>query len=213
MFLEDESGESSAQEEEGSEEGETDDHDDDEFNFNDQQLERRNANTSGRNELAPQNMQWAIRNRDTSRNTVRMPAGSNLIFIDPMVLRRSTVPTNTSVATSPQEHYTMATTASNLARGFGIIVRQISELLSNLSYNAFNDLELSLKIKSEEAGELQVCLNEIEFIYLYKALHKSKIVFLGLCRKTFKAYLELDVFCNGQYRGTIKIWNILDKLY
>ncbi|KAL9891475.1 E3 ubiquitin-protein ligase hyd isoform X1 [Glossina fuscipes] len=155
LFLEDESGDSSPQEEEGSEDGETDDHDDDEFNFADHQLERRNTNSNNRSDLAPQSMQWAIRSRDTARSTVRVPAGSSLIFIDPMALRRSTVPASTTVAAPPQEHHTMATTSSNLARGFGIIVRQISELLSNLFYNVTNDIETSLKIKPEVANELQ----------------------------------------------------------
>ncbi|TMW46195.1 hypothetical protein DOY81_008725 [Sarcophaga bullata] len=155
LFLEDESGDSSPQEEEGSEDGETDDHDDDEFTYADHQLERRSASSNNRNDLAPQSMQWAIRNRDTARSSVRMPAGSSLVFIDPMALRRSTVPASTAVATPPQEQHTMATTSSNLARAFGIIVRQISELLSSLTYNIMNDIETSLKILPDEAIQLQ----------------------------------------------------------
>ncbi|XP_037815952.1 E3 ubiquitin-protein ligase hyd-like [Lucilia sericata] len=119
-------------------------------------------------------MQWAIRSRDTARSSVRMPAGSSLVFIDPMALRRSTVPASTAVAAPPQEQHTMATTSSNLARAFGIIVRQISELLSSLAYNIMNDIETSLKIQPEEATQLQ------EFV-----------------EKCFKTYLGLDVFCNG----------------
>lgn len=201
LFLEDESADSSAQEEEGSEEGETDDHDDDEFNFTDQQLERRNANSNGRNELAPQNMQWAIRSRDTARSTVRMPAGSSLIFIDPMVLRRSTVPTNTSVATSPQEHYTMATTASNLARGFGIIVRQISELLSNLPYNSLNEFEISLKIKSEEAGELQVSTRVVS---LREAIPPRNIYIDNTCLYLSFLYVCFQTYVEKHLKRT---WN------
>ncbi|XP_037810400.1 E3 ubiquitin-protein ligase hyd isoform X2 [Lucilia sericata] len=155
LFLEDESGDSSPQEEEGSEDGETDDHDDDEFTYADHQLERRSANSNNRSDLAPQSMQWAIRSRDTARSSVRMPAGSSLVFIDPMALRRSTVPASTAVAAPPQEQHTMATTSSNLARAFGIIVRQISELLSSLAYNIMNDIETSLKIQPEEATQLQ----------------------------------------------------------
>ena len=153
LFLEDESGDSSPQDEEASEDGETDDHSD-EFNFADHQLERRNVNSSARSDLAPQSMQWAIRGRDAPRSTLRVPAGSNLVFIDPMALRRSAVPSSSAVTAPPQEQHTMATTASNLARAFAIIVRQISELLSNLSYNLIN--ETSLKIQIEEAVELQV---------------------------------------------------------
>ncbi|XP_017092018.2 E3 ubiquitin-protein ligase hyd [Drosophila bipectinata] len=154
LFLEDESGDSSAQEEDGSEDGESDDHSD-EFNFNDQQLERRTTNSNTRSDLAPQTMQWAIRNRDTARSSVRVPTGSNLVFIDPMALRRSTVPASTAVTTPSIEPHTMATTASNLARAFGIAVRQISELISILSYNILNDIETSLKIQPEEAIAVQ----------------------------------------------------------
>ncbi|XP_058978714.1 E3 ubiquitin-protein ligase hyd isoform X2 [Musca domestica] len=151
----DESGDSSPQEEEGSDDGETDDHDDDEFTYADHQLERRSTNSNNRNDLAPQSMQWAIRSRDTTRSSVRMPAGSSLVFIDPMALRRSTVPASTAVAPPPQEQHTMATTSSNLARAFGIIVRQISELMSGLMYNILNDIETSLKVLPEEATKLQ----------------------------------------------------------
>ncbi|XP_068157779.1 E3 ubiquitin-protein ligase hyd isoform X1 [Drosophila tropicalis] len=155
LFLEDESGDSSAQEEDGSEDGESDDHSD-EISFIDQQLERRSSNSTTRSDLAPQTMQWAIRSRDTARSSVRVPTGSNLVFIDPMALRRSTVPATTAVTTPSAEPQTMATTASNLARAFGITIRQISELLSILSYNIANDIETSLKIQNEEAIAVQI---------------------------------------------------------
>lgn len=158
LFLEDESGDSSQQEEEGSDDGETDEHDDDEFTYADHQLERRSSNSNNRSDLAPQSMQWAIRSRDTARSSVRMPAGSSLVFIDPMALRRSTVPASTAVTAPPQEQHTMATTSSNLARAFGIIIRQISELLNGLTYNLLNDIETSLKVHPEEATRLQVYL-------------------------------------------------------
>lgn len=80
----------------------------------------RYSNTTGhgqRSNLAPQNMQWAIRSREASRSAgVRLTNGSNLVFIDSSALRRSTG--NTTVATS-SEPITMATTASCLARAFG----------------------------------------------------------------------------------------------
>ncbi|XP_064552253.1 E3 ubiquitin-protein ligase hyd [Drosophila montana] len=154
LFLEDESGDSSAQEEDGSEDGESDDQSD-EFSFSDQQLERRNINPNSRNDLTPQTMQWAIRSRDNARSSVRVPTGSNLVFIDPMALRRSTVPASTAVNTPSAESHTMATTASNLGRAFGITIRQISELLAIMSYNVTNDIETSLKIHIEEAIAVQ----------------------------------------------------------
>lgn len=71
-----------------------------------------------RSNLAPQNMQWAIRSRDAARGAgVRLTGGSNLVFIDPSALRRST-PSSQAVAASV-EPVTMATTASCLARAFG----------------------------------------------------------------------------------------------
>ncbi|EDW33880.1 GL21950, partial [Drosophila persimilis] len=136
LFLEDESGDSSAQEEDGSEDGESDDHSD-EFNFNDQQLERRNTSSNARSDLAPQTMQWAIRSRDTARSSLRVPTGSNLVFIDPMALRRSTVPATTAVTTPSAESHTMATTASNLARAFGAFVEK--RLKSTWGLDVYSD--------------------------------------------------------------------------
>lgn len=113
-------------------------------------------NSSARHDLAPQSMQWAIRSRDAFRSTVRVPTGSSLVFIDPMALRRSAVQPPSTVNTPQQESHTIATTASNLARAFSTILRQISELLSNLSYNLLNGVESTLKVDIEEAIELQV---------------------------------------------------------
>ncbi|XP_054747498.1 E3 ubiquitin-protein ligase hyd isoform X1 [Anastrepha obliqua] len=160
LFLEDESGDSSPQEEEASEDGETDEHSDD-FNFADQPLERRNNSSNVRTDLAPQSMQWAIRSRDTARSSVRVPAGSNLVFIDPMALRRSTVPASSTVAVPPQDQHTMATTASNLARAFGIIVRQISDLLNNFACQLTTDVEKpTYKTQMEEAIQLQIYIEK-----------------------------------------------------
>ncbi|XP_049822850.1 E3 ubiquitin-protein ligase UBR5 isoform X3 [Aethina tumida] len=136
LFPEDESGDSSQQEEEESEAGETDEQDTEDYTLNDGELERRRSrysNATGhggqRSNLAPQNMQWAIRSREASRSTgVRLANGSNLVFIDPSTLRRSTAGSTTVTASS--EPITMATTASCLARAFGIVIRQIADLLS-----------------------------------------------------------------------------------
>lgn len=86
----------------------------------------RYSNAAGhgpRTNLAPQNMQWAIRSREANRSTgVRLASGSNLVFIDPSPLRRSTAG-NTAV-TAGTEPVTMATTSSCLARAFGKIISQ-----------------------------------------------------------------------------------------
>ncbi|XP_011879183.1 PREDICTED: E3 ubiquitin-protein ligase UBR5 isoform X1 [Vollenhovia emeryi] len=136
LFPEDESGESSQQEDDESEAGETDEQDNEEFQIGDEQLERRRrlirfSGSSGhlhRNNLAPVYMQWAIRNRESNTRTagLRVTGGSNLVFIDPASLRRTTA---TSAVATAQEPITMGTTASCLARAFGIVIRQIADLL------------------------------------------------------------------------------------
>ncbi|XP_055716882.1 E3 ubiquitin-protein ligase hyd isoform X7 [Phlebotomus papatasi] len=125
----DDSGESSQPDDDGSEDGETDEHSQEDFTYalGEEQLERRTASSGNqRNNLAPQSMQWAIRNRDSNRSSgVRLTAGgSNLVFIDPTALRRSTA------ANATQDPHPGGTTASCLARAFGSVVRQISELLN-----------------------------------------------------------------------------------
>lgn len=53
---------------------------------------------------------------------VRLSTGSNLVFIDSSSLRRTAAATAAVAAANHQEPHTMATTASCLARGFGIVV-------------------------------------------------------------------------------------------
>ncbi|XP_070159750.1 E3 ubiquitin-protein ligase UBR5 isoform X2 [Polyergus mexicanus] len=130
LFPEDESGESSQQEDDESEAGETDEQDNEDFQIGDEQLERRSGSSGHlhRNNLAPVYMQWAIRNRESNTRTagLRVTGGSNLVFIDPASLRRTTA---TSAVATAQEPITMGTTASCLARAFGIVIRQIADLL------------------------------------------------------------------------------------
>ncbi|CAH1099387.1 unnamed protein product, partial [Psylliodes chrysocephalus] len=160
LFPEDESGESSQQEEEESEAGETDEQDTEDYALTDEQLERR-SNAAGhgqRTNLAPQNMQWAIRSREAGRSQgVRLPNGSNLVFIDPSSLRRSTTGSSTVAASS--EPITMATTASCLARAFGIVVRQISDLLSLIP-----DIN---QIVSSSSANMEVTQDDIYNVQIY----------------------------------------------
>ncbi|XP_046667814.1 E3 ubiquitin-protein ligase UBR5 isoform X3 [Homalodisca vitripennis] len=132
LFPEDDSGDSSQQEEDVSEAGESDDVDTEEILLTDEQLERRTNNTGQgqRNNLAPQSMQWAIRNRDTTSRSAGgfRVATNSLVFIDPSTLRRST-----SAVGSGHEPVTMATTAACLARSFAIVLRQIADLLAMMS--------------------------------------------------------------------------------
>lgn len=73
LLNEDDSDGSSQPDDDGSEDGETDEHSQEDFIFNDEQLERRTTSSGNqRSNLAPQSMQWAIRNRDATRSTVRL---------------------------------------------------------------------------------------------------------------------------------------------
>ncbi|XP_076242470.1 E3 ubiquitin-protein ligase hyd isoform X1 [Calliopsis andreniformis] len=130
LFPEDESGESSQQEDDESEAGETDEQDNEDFQMGDEQLERRSGSSGHlhRNNLAPISMQWAIRNRESSMRTagLRVTGGSNLVFIDSGALRRTAA---TSAVAAVQEPITITTTTSCLARAFGIVIRQIADLL------------------------------------------------------------------------------------
>nr|CAD7423599.1 unnamed protein product [Timema monikensis] len=157
---EDDSAESSQQEDDESEAGETDEQDTEEFALADEQLERRSTNSGHghRSNLAPQSMQWAIRNRETG---TRAGGGSSLVFIDPSSLRRSTTATAAvAAAAANQEPVTMATTASCLARAFGIVIRQIADLLTMLQdYHALApNLPRTLDITYQESINLQLYL-------------------------------------------------------
>lgn len=159
LFPEDESGESSQQEDDESEAGETDEQDTEEFQISDEQLERRSGSSGHlpRNNLAPVSMQWAIRNRETNTRTAgsRVTGGSNMIFIDPSSLRRSTA---TSAVAAAQEPITMGTTASCLARAFGIVIRMIADLLTmvpNYKNNA-PALPRLMEVTYQDAVNLQV---------------------------------------------------------
>lgn len=105
-------------------------------------------------------MQWAIRNRESSTRTagLRVTGGSNLVFIDPSSLRRSTTASTVAAA---QEPITMGTTASCLARAFGIVIRQIADLLTLMQDYKSNapTLPRLMEITYQDAVNLQVCIN------------------------------------------------------
>ncbi|KAH3897177.1 hypothetical protein DPMN_021362, partial [Dreissena polymorpha] len=167
------SGDSSNQEEEYESEG-GDSEELEELATLDEQLERRaNSGSQGQRMLqAPQVMQWAIRQREppVARNPPAIPVtsttasagvgGSNLIYIDPSNLRRTTAVTTAVTTVTPEAPVTMATTCSQLARAFGIVVRQIADLLTMLQdYHALAPtLPRILDISDQEALDLQLYL-------------------------------------------------------
>uniref|UniRef100_A0A8D8R3Z7 E3 ubiquitin-protein ligase hyd n=1 Tax=Cacopsylla melanoneura TaxID=428564 RepID=A0A8D8R3Z7_9HEMI len=165
---EDDSSASTQLEDDESEAGDTDEGDTEEFVLNDEQLERRTTSSGGlgnRTNLAPQSMQWAIRNRDsTARSTgFRVSSGgSSLVFIDPSSLRRSANAASSSLSAAI-EPVTMATTASCLARAFAIVIRQIADLLvilQDYQSGASPAGALTSEITHEDTVQLQAYLEQ-----------------------------------------------------
>lgn len=123
-------------------------------------LFRTSSSGPQRSNLAPQSMQWAIRSRETNRSSsVRLTSGSGLVFIDPSALRRTSA-ASAAVAAASQEPHTMATTASCLARAFGIVIRQISDLLGIIPdyMTLMSSMQYVLTITYQEAVQLQMHL-------------------------------------------------------
>lgn len=158
LINEDDTGDSSQPDEDGSDDGDSDEQSTEEFVL-DEQVDRR-ATTSGTQRGAnapPHSLHWAIRSRDTTRTTNlhRLAGASNLVFIDPGAMRRST----SASAVAAQESPTMATTSSALARAFGIVLRQISELVGMMAWkfacptsNNYQNYDMTY----QEAVQLQV---------------------------------------------------------
>ncbi|XP_026726187.1 E3 ubiquitin-protein ligase UBR5 isoform X6 [Trichoplusia ni] len=131
LYPEEESGDSTQPEDEDSEAGETDEQDGEaEPPLHDGDTSERRAAPPARPNLAPHSMQWAIRSREAHRGTsgsaggVRLTGSSSLVFIDHASLRRST-----AAAAGAHDPHSTSTTASCLARAFGIVIRQIADLL------------------------------------------------------------------------------------
>merc|ERR1719153_1997564 len=164
LFSDDESAESSHPEDEESDAGETDEQEAEDFSFTEEQLERRPATTAAastteRANPAPQTMQWAVRTRTKpGRGGAN---GGGFIYIDPSSLRRSTTTGASAVAAvAVSEPVTMATTCSSLTRAFGIVVRQIADLLTMLQdYSALAPtLPRTLEISYQESINLQLLI-------------------------------------------------------
>lgn len=151
---------------------------------------------SQRSHQAPQSMRWALRQpsaptpsnpRATAGTTAtNPPTSSGLIYIDPVNLRRSNaaalngalnsaVQTAAVAAAASQQaadesanSQTTSCTANNLSRAFGIILRQVADLI-----NAIKDYRASapnlarvLDYTQRDVQQLQVCgrVNIIDII-------------------------------------------------
>ena len=142
---------------------------------------------SDRSNMAPAAMQWAIRSRSKAgRNTGvagnagGAGSGGGFIYIDPQSLRRTTSSATAvaaaaaaaaaggsgsvaggiaaaAAAAAANEPITMSTTVASLARAFGIVVRQIADLLTMLQdYSALAPtLPRILDISYQESITLQ----------------------------------------------------------
>ena len=163
LFSDDESAESSHPDDDESDAGETDEQEAEDFQFTEDQLERRpaataTAATTERANPAPQTMQWAVRTRTKPG---RGGNSGGFIYIDPTSLRRSTASGSAAIAATPaSEPITMATTCSSLTRAFGIVVRQIADLLTMLQdYSALAPtLPRTLEISYQESVNLQLLI-------------------------------------------------------
>lgn len=164
LFSDDESAESSHPDDDESDAGETDEQEAEDFQFTEDQLERRPAaaaatTTTERANPAPQTMQWAVRTR--TKPGRGGASGGGFIYIDPTSLRRSTATGSAAIAAAPaSEPITMATTCSSLTRAFGIVVRQIADLLTMLQdYSALAPtLPRTLEISYQESVNLQLLI-------------------------------------------------------
>ncbi|KAK2726284.1 hypothetical protein QYM36_000668 [Artemia franciscana] len=163
LFSEDDSAESSAVETEVSDNGDSDDNNDEETSMVEEQLERRVPTTSSnmRSSLAP-SIQWAVRpnGQEAGASAGAPPAGSvptsgarsgtsgGLIYMDPLSVRRPVPPPSGAV-----QDPTISTTAVCLSRAFGLVIRQIADILAGLpDYPSFEpaacgvrSLELALQ--------------------------------------------------------------------
>ena len=168
LFSDDESAESSHPDDDESDAAETDEQEGEEFQFAEDQLERRPAATAAattaeRSNPAPQTMQWAVRTRSKPGRGGGGGGGGGFIYIDPSSLRRSTANGTAAIQAAPAtEPITMATTCSSLARAFGIVVRQVADLLGLLQdYSALAPtLPRTLEISYQESLSLQTLMEQ-----------------------------------------------------
>ena len=168
LFSDDESAESSHPDDDESDAAETDEQDEQDFQFSEDQLERRStvtasATTAERSNPAPQTMQWAVRTRSKpGRAGGGGGGGGGFIYIDPSSLRRSQANGTAAIAAPASEPVTMATTCSSLARSFGIVVRQIADLLALLQDYSSQapTLPRTLEISYQESADLQALIEQ-----------------------------------------------------
>jgi len=164
LFSDDESSESSQPVDDESDACETDEQGEEEL-FPEDQLERRTVTTAAaataeRANPAPQTMQWAVRTRAKPGRGGEGggAATGGFIYIDPNLRRTTTAGGSSLPHSSASEPVTMATTCNSLARAFGIVLRQISDLMTMLPdfYCLAPKLPRTLHISQDDIISLQV---------------------------------------------------------
>jgi hypothetical protein len=210
VWLADDTGDSSQPDEDGSEDGDSDEQSTEEFVL-DEQLERRTTSTgTQRNNAPPHSLHWAIRSRETTRatNLHRLAGASNLVFIDPSAIRRSA----SSNAVAAQESPTMATTSSSLARAFGIVLRQISELVGMMAWKfacpASNNYQ-NYDMTYQEAVQLQVSSRESPRVFRTS----SNLPPPDVRRAPSQTNLGLDLDSHGRHRSPTPLWRLPHRLH
>ena len=90
---------------------------------------------------------------------------SGIIYIDPSSLRRAATLPAVATATNQDSAVTMSTTSSQLARLFGVVIRQIADLLMMMQdYHALvPNLPRVLDISTAEVLDLQV--GRLQYMY------------------------------------------------
>ncbi|QQP50782.1 Uncharacterized protein FKW44_011906, partial [Caligus rogercresseyi] len=156
LFSDDESADSSHPDEDESDAGETDEQDGEDLTFVDEQLERRpnGGSSSGeRSNLTPLSMQWAIRSRPKGSRSHGAGAPATMAVVSststPRPCGEQALPTPTR---DHQQHPAI------LSRSFGIVIRQIADLLTMLQdYTALAPaLPRTLDISYQESISLQL---------------------------------------------------------
>lgn len=75
---------------------------------------------------------------------------SGIVYIDPAILRRSSVnPVSVALSTNQDSTLSVSTTSSQLARSFGVVIRQVTLVIMDVIHNfLFNYFSFVFKTKN-----------------------------------------------------------------
>ncbi|XP_071962133.1 E3 ubiquitin-protein ligase UBR5-like [Antedon mediterranea] len=130
--------------------------------FLDVQLERPPSNRTGeRRPQIPHPMQWAYRapqpTTTPSSTSAATLSSRGLIYIDPVIRRNAALSISAAASTQDANPQTMSTTSNCLARAFGVVIRQVSDLLAMLpNYHGVESLDECLKVTYQDTVDIQM---------------------------------------------------------